>query len=174
MVILLKDYYLLTLLTPISCLSLLRRFRSFTLYPPEAGAGNRRYATEWETKDRQKLGRKDPRSLLASCRSLVRSILVHFVHRLFVSLHSPLILFTPFRGTRVRSGERWRDEVNGERHVTTVGCRFPVSVCRLTGSLCCPFFSTRVLLTSRSEGTVGNRSEERWGKGRTRPAERVE
>ena len=48
----------------------------------------------------------------SACRSLVRSILVHFVHRLFVSLHSPLILFTPFRGTRVRSGERWRDEVN--------------------------------------------------------------
>ena len=58
------------------------------------------------------------------------------------------------------AGRRWEGRGNGERHVTTVGCRFPVSVCRLTGSLCSlrswachspPF--TSVLRTGSAEWT---------------------
>ena len=55
---------------------------------------------------RQKLGRKDPRSLLASCRSLVRSILVHFVHRLFVSF---TLASHPLHSVPRNEGKEWRE-----------------------------------------------------------------
>jgi len=87
---------------------------------------------------------------------------------------------SPGRTTMERERERWATCHYGRMSVSCLclsSNRFPLLSLLLRSWVGhSPFstFTTRVLLTSRSEGTVGNRSEERWGKGRTRPAERVE
>jgi len=115
-------------------------------------------------------------SPLSGLRSVLRPSLIPFPSRPVRGAEGR----SPGRTTMGRERERWATCHYGRMSVSCLclsSNRFPLLSLLLRSWVGhSPFstFTTRVLLTSRSEGTVGNRSEERWGKGRTRPAERVE